>query len=1719
MAAALWLCILLLANTVPCTEAQLGHVQREPLLTLDQEPVKLRFLPDGRLLVLERLGRLTLLNTSSLEAATYAQFDTSRLMQGVEYGLFDFALSPEFETDQQIFLYWSPRQPEQLRISVFTHEENDGGLSSRLDLASEITIWTEPETGYNNACCHFGAGLDFGPDGKLYVAVGDMFQGNVAQNPTSARGKLLRLNADGSIPSDNWGAQMGGTFYAGIQAMGLRNPFSGRWDPVSGLYVMAEVGGNDQAISTEDVHVYDPTKMAGANYGWPMCEGMCNDTRFPTCDCLLHESALYAVPHDGYGMAIVGGLVYRGSMFPSHYDGAIIIGDYVSGWIKVLETTWSPEPTVVESTTMAQFQGNLLSLAEGPDGAIYATDMAGHVFRYMYYDGNRPPVLHNVQYQAFWPEAPVTITLTANASDPEESPLSYNWYMEGQVIPWAVGQSATLSLTQAGRYAVAVVISDGHMTTRSHSLPLTVGAPPALELASPLNNSVFSAGNRLDLIATSATPNATLAWSVRFRHDQHFHPTMAWTEGAQLEFNAPVRGHSFGGQTGYLIEARATDAHGLMTLQHVNIWPRKAAIVFASNPSGAMLLVDGIPHALPYTLDTLVGFQHELRLEPAYCRAGVRYVLSEWNVSLTALSALPNAGTLVVAPDAATYMAVFQPSGACDEHLPTHGLVLHVVAAENVTTDESGQVSLWTDLSGYNNTLAPLMGHGPQLVQRSSTPAHGPAQFLQFDGAGAELGAEAFAAQPTTSFTVVVAVRYWSAGWGGLTFGQPACYQVAGAAVSPAGNLMVETYCSGDGSESAWQGQGQPWLLHTVVADGTTNRMLVNGSTVSSFLVGWNLQPGALMMGVEHARTNSVRMDVAEALVYDRALGVEELAAVHAILMNRHFNVSEAPTVVAQFTSPAGPDSTLARDTAVTWRWSTNVNVGTQQAAMELDGVEQYALDLAERTTQSWSLPAGLAPGPHTLTLLVQVAGGTGVERVQSTSFVLETTGMSTESAASTTPAVSSTEQVSQVILHQPNPLIPVVSNIVEIEWDTMLDENQYVMTIVKLGDLEVEVAQLSGVYQFTNVAPGEYDVFVAVMRSTGAPLMARTVVEVISAPLETTQEPSSNAGTTTAPLSSSTPDAHIEWMTELAANVSADFPRDGYRVQFAGAWPGVPAGIAMRFATALDQPSSKAFFSRRMTLDSCFTECDRDPYCRAVHYWRTSTDEYCSGLLDQDLGTSVETTQTSLGFVKAATTVAAPQLCAYGREMGTGALSAGCDCGGNCQTRADAAERVALVLCLFESGWAVSSGSDPSIQPYMMPYSEEFDHILQLRDYRLVSCHTDLWAEHGAIFPDVRVVQLAPSQQGRLADIHLIKATHPKHAALDWSDDDFVAVEAALVQRLAPPQCLDLDTNPDVFHDRTLDYVNRHPARLLNKPWADDDDDIRRHRADELRRCDKMKRIRLMQFEPRATHCLRPSLASTRHVLADDPFFAGQCIPDLGMLCPRHPQAMPCTMTHRCWAGHLNLDDPETMQVRRPVENAKSHQLVCYGQIVEVRRIEGERPWQVCVRDSWDLPFEPRLCTNFGSLDEANAFCREQQLFLEQIEGRPLKHDIWATLQGTELKEVPNPVPTEAPSLLTPKVPRPVSPEQARPLNSSNRHSNNSFGSNANSNCSNNRKASSSNNSNSSTNSNSNSNNSNNNNFNSNERSIKRRPLLNEIPYRFVRSSIPATVLYGLEI
>lgn len=341
----------------------------------------MEFAPNGDLWVVEQTGAVKRYRPSSTTADVVGNVSTLGLSSSGERGLLGLAFDPQYATNKQVYLYYTATAPTtHNRISRFSVNDTDatdyfftGASTVPADAGSsgtptqQILFDLDSLSGATN---HNGGAIHFGPDGKLYVAVGDNANGNNAQSLNTVHGKMLRLNSDGTIPTDNpfFGATSGNN--RAIWALGLRNPFTFAFQPDTGRMFINDVGQN----TTEEVN----DGLPGANYGWPLVEG--NQGTPPTSPG-TYQAPLYTYSHGSgplQGFAITGGAFYNPivQQFPREYLGKYFYADFVNSWINVLDATTGT------ATPFATNAAGTLDLRVGSDGGLYyLARNSGKVFR------------------------------------------------------------------------------------------------------------------------------------------------------------------------------------------------------------------------------------------------------------------------------------------------------------------------------------------------------------------------------------------------------------------------------------------------------------------------------------------------------------------------------------------------------------------------------------------------------------------------------------------------------------------------------------------------------------------------------------------------------------------------------------------------------------------------------------------------------------------------------------------------------------------------------------------------------------------------------------------------------------------------------------------------------------------------------------------------------------------------------------------------------------------------------------------------------------------------------------------------------------------------------------------------------------------------------------------------------------------------------------------
>jgi len=323
---------------------------------------------DPRLFIVEQEGRIRIVKNGQLPATPFLDI-TGSVGAGGERGLLSVAFHPSYATNGYFYVDYTDNNGD-TRIERYTVGPNP----DIADVASAklILFIAQP---YSN---HNGGLVTFGPDGMLYIGMGDGGSGgdpqNRAQNPDSLLGKLLRIDVDHgdpyAIPAGNPFATSGGA--PEIWALGLRNPWRFAFDRAAGLLYIADVGQD----LWEEVSVA-PAGQGGLNYGWRIMEGLhCFNPTSCSSTGLVQPVVEYSHAN---GCSITGGFVYRGTRAPS-LVGQYFYSDYCSGWMRSFsyangavtgQTSWSLNVSL----------GNVLSFGEDSAGELYVLSAGGGVYR------------------------------------------------------------------------------------------------------------------------------------------------------------------------------------------------------------------------------------------------------------------------------------------------------------------------------------------------------------------------------------------------------------------------------------------------------------------------------------------------------------------------------------------------------------------------------------------------------------------------------------------------------------------------------------------------------------------------------------------------------------------------------------------------------------------------------------------------------------------------------------------------------------------------------------------------------------------------------------------------------------------------------------------------------------------------------------------------------------------------------------------------------------------------------------------------------------------------------------------------------------------------------------------------------------------------------------------------------------------------------------------
>jgi len=591
------------------------ELERTTLVSGLDQPTDFRFLPDGRILISEKGGAIKVYDDGHVHDEPLITLVVLPTDTDEERGLLGIEVDPNFEDNGYLYVSYTTAANRD-RLSRLTVT---GDIA---DPDSELVLMESDQPGN---IYHHGGEIHFGPDGKLYWAMGMNTYNPNSQNLSNVHGKILRLNPDGSVPEDNPFVDTPGALPE-IWAYGLRNPFRFAFTP-NGKLLAGDVGGD----AFEELNIV----TAGANYGWPLAEGVCEGCSY--------ANPIYTYPHTAppaKAGSITAVMVYTGSTFPDEYQNKVFIADYTLGWIKEL-TFDSDYTSFISEKMFDDSAGTTVKLAQGPDGNIYQlTIFPGVLSLIAPSGGNRAPSAAITASPASG-LAPLEIDFSsAGSHDPDpDTTLTYAWdFGDGGT---STDPNPTRTYTVNGGYNVTLTVSDGEKTGQATKRIVVGSTAPSVEILSPVHNSQYAAGDVISFSGLGTDDedgvlaDSAYEWTVEFHHADHVHPFRDNIVGPTGSVVIPRSADNID-TTWYRITLTVTDSSGLSSSRSVDVKPQLVTLTFNASDPDATYTIDGIPRRGSYTEQAVVGVERVLgAVSPQYVDGG-QLVFDNWSDGLAA---------------------------------------------------------------------------------------------------------------------------------------------------------------------------------------------------------------------------------------------------------------------------------------------------------------------------------------------------------------------------------------------------------------------------------------------------------------------------------------------------------------------------------------------------------------------------------------------------------------------------------------------------------------------------------------------------------------------------------------------------------------------------------------------------------------------------------------------------------------------------------------------------------------------------------------------------------------------------------------------------------------------------------------------------------------------------------------------------------------------------
>jgi glucose/arabinose dehydrogenase len=503
-------------------------------------------LPDGRLLVGQADGTVRVVKDDVLQPQPFARFEVDRTGS---QGLMQVFADPHFEHNGTLYAYYvTPTRNNQQRNRLVAFQAEGDAMKPGTE---KVLYESAPFLIPPGTPAHDGGGVTFGADGKIYIPTGDMLDKTHSQRLDNPFGKVLRINPDGSIPTDNpfYNVVTGDNRL--IYALGLRNPFTIAAQPGTGRIYINDVG----SAMFEEVNEL----VAGANYGYPDVEGPSTDPRFTNpIHYYTHLDPDAAVG----GTSIVGGAFYdpASPSFPEAYSGKYFFADHNNRWMKTLD------PATRQVVPFAQdLEPGLVDIEVLPDGRIAYLTVNGEL-REIQYAPAAPPTIPNLPDQTVRPGQTAVFRVSPRGS----GPFLYQWQVNDQNVPGGNGPQLELGgLPVADGAKVRVIVTNGYGTSTSNvaTLRLNTNQPPVVRMTAPRPNQVVRVGRFVQFAGSATDPEdrrlrpKAFVWTLDLLHNDHVHPAVFRLAG-RTGGRVLLPKHAEDGQVRFRLNLTVTDSKG-----------------------------------------------------------------------------------------------------------------------------------------------------------------------------------------------------------------------------------------------------------------------------------------------------------------------------------------------------------------------------------------------------------------------------------------------------------------------------------------------------------------------------------------------------------------------------------------------------------------------------------------------------------------------------------------------------------------------------------------------------------------------------------------------------------------------------------------------------------------------------------------------------------------------------------------------------------------------------------------------------------------------------------------------------------------------------------------------------------------------------------------------------------------------------------------------------